>query len=378
MAIARRAVGMVVLLGVLAFLSFLLPARVQDVVFRIIMLSGIAIIMAVSLNLINGFTGQFSIGHAGFQAVGAYTAAALTVYGHNTLFPYLPKAGTLAIISSGLFKGAPTPESFLTSAPAVVIALLAGGTVSALIGYFVGLPSLRLRGDYLAIVTLGFGEIIRVVVQNLDVVGGPRGFRGDVAANIYVPGIANFFWVYLMVVVVIVVSRNLRFSSLGLTFLSVREDEIAAQAMGINTTQVKVNAFVLGAFFAGVAGALYALFEQGISDPTSFGFVRSFDFVTMVVLGGLGSITGATLAAVVLTALPEVLRSTLGANFNQYRLLTYALLLIILMIVRPQGIFGRNEFRFRWPGRRDRTPPPSTPLTGSGDAPGGGGAEEVS
>ena len=225
------------------------------------------------------------------------------------------------------------------------IALIVGGLLAAAIGYIVGLPSLRLRGDYLAIVTLGFGEIIRVGAENTDAVGGSRGFTGIVREGLFVPGIANFFWVYLMVAVVILVSRNLRFSTQGLSFLSVREDEIAAQAMGVNTTKVKVKAFVLGAFFAGVAGALFAHFEQSVL-PTSFGFVRSFDFVTMVVLGGLGSITGAVLAAVILTALPEVLRSSLGANFNQYRLVTYALLLIILMLVRPQGIFGRGELRF--------------------------------
>jgi branched-chain amino acid transport system permease protein len=377
MRLLKRVGGIAALLLVLVVLSFVLPGRVQDVVFRIIMLSGIAIIMAVSLNLINGFTGQFSIGHAGFQAVGAYAAAALTVYGHNKLFAYLPASGTLPVIDAGLLKGAPTVHSFLIAIPAVLLAMLAGGTVSALIGYLVGLPSLRLRGDYLAIVTLGFGEIIRVSVQNLDVVGGPRGFRGNVAAEIYVPGIANFFWIYLMVAIVIAVSRNLRFSTLGLTFLAVREDEIAAQAMGINTTRVKVTAFVLGAFFAGIAGALYALFEQGISDPTSFGFVRSFDFVTMVVLGGLGSITGSVLAAVVLTTLPEVLRSTLGADFNQYRLVTYALLLILLMLVRPQGIFGSKEFRMpRFLRRRDRNVPPSTPLTGGGHS-ASSGAEAV-
>ena len=237
-----------------------------------------------------------------------------------------------------------TFAGFLAGAPSMLVALVVGGLLAAAIGYVVGLPSLRLRGDYLAIVTLGFGEIIRVGVENTEAVGGARGFTGVINEGLFVPGIANFFWVYGAVIVVILVSRNLRFSAEGLSFLSVREDEIAAQAMGIDTTKVKVKAFVLGAFFAGVAGALFAHFEQSVL-PTSFGFIRSFDFVTMIVLGGLGSITGAVLAAIVLTALPEVLRSSLGADFNQYRLVAYSLLLIILMLVRPQGIFGRGELR---------------------------------
>lgn len=350
--LVRLAVAGVVIALLLAG-ALVFPQRLDDVVFRVVMLSGIAIIMAVSLNLINGFTGQFSIGHAGFQAVGAYASAALTVYGHNQIFGHLPRSGdvpaTLAGWAIGFFP--------------MLAACLAGGLLAALIGYIVGLPSLRLRGDYLAIVTLGFGEIIRVAVENTDAVGGPRGFSGNIDQGILIPRLANFFWIYGVVILVVLVARNLRFSAKGLSFLSVREDEVAAQAMGVDTTRVKVQAFVLGAFFAGVAGALFAHFEQGIS-ATSFGFVRSFDFVTMIVLGGLGSITGSVLAAILLTALPEILRSSLGADFNQYRLVTYALLLIILMLVRPQGIFGRGELRRdTFFGRRDRPAPPATPLS---------------
>ena len=331
----------VALIGLLAG-SMLFPLYLQDVVYRVVMLCGIAIIMAVSLNLINGFTGQFSIGHAGFQAVGAYVAASLTVYGHDKLFPFVPKN---VDFSSPLY-------SLLSGGPAMLLSMLVGGLAAAGIGYIVGLPSLRLRGDYLAIVTLGFGEIIRVVVENLDVVGGPRGFSGDLKSVVQVPALTNFFWVYGTVLVVILVSRNLRFSVHGLSYLSVREDEIAAQAMGVNTTVVKVKAFVLGAFFAGVAGALFAHYERTIL-ITSFGFIRSFDFVTMVVLGGLGSITGAALAAVVLTALPEVLRYTLGTESTKYRLVAYALVLVIMMLVRPQGIFGRGELSLkRWFGKK--------------------------
>lgn len=335
MAILKRLGFTAIALVVLMACSFLMPIYMADLVYRVVMLCGIAIIMAVSLNLINGFTGQFSIGHAGFQAVGAYSSAALTVYAHN-YFPFnlIPDKGDFS-----------TPVyTLMSGGPAMLLAMLFGGCFAAGIGYLVGLPSLRLRGDYLAIVTLGFGEIIRVVVENMDIVGGPRGFSRDMKTGVQVPALTNFFWVYGTVLLVILVARNLRFSVYGLSFLSVREDEIAAQAMGVNTTQVKVKAFVLGAFFAGVAGVLFAHYERTIL-ISSFSFTRSFDFVTMVVLGGLGSITGSALAAIVLTALPEVLRSSLGPQLNQYRLVAYALLLVILMLVRPQGIFGRDELR---------------------------------
>jgi len=343
-----RLAGAAVVLAILFVLSHVLPATLEAIVVRVVMLSGIAIVMAVSLNLINGFTGQFSIGHAGFQAVGAYAGAAVTVYGHK-FFSSLPADGTLIKAREPEF--ADTAAAFFTGAPAMLVSLLVGGLLAAAIGYVVGLPSLRLRGDYLAIVTLGFGEIIRVAVENTDAVGGPRGFTGDRASGVSVPELTNFFWVYLMVFLVIVVARNLRFSAQGLSYLAVREDEVAAQAMGIDTTKIKVNAFVMGAFFAGMAGVLFAHYERSVL-PVSFGFVRSFDFVTMVVLGGLGSITGSVLAAVVLTALPEVLRSSLGTEFNQYRLVAYALLLIVLMLVRPQGIFGRGELALPFLRRR--------------------------
>jgi branched-chain amino acid transport system permease protein len=335
-------------------LNFVLPAVLHPVAFRVLTLCGIAVIMAVSLNLVNGFTGQFSIGHAGFQAVGAYTAACLTVYGHNLLFANLPKNGRLPAYTEGFLKDAPTVDAFFQGAPAAILAILAGGLVAALVGYVVGLPSLRLRGDYLAIVTLGFGEIIRVAVENTPALGGSLGFTS--VEGVRVPNVAkmNFFWVGLMVVITILVARNLRYSAHGLQYFAVREDEVAAQAMGVNTTKIKVSAFALGSFFAGVAGALYALFQQTFS-ATDFNFIRSFDFVTMVVLGGLGSITGSTLAAVFLIALPEVLRFTLGEGAVKYRLVAYALLLIILMLVRPQGIFGRGELNLNFLRRKRGT-----------------------
>ena len=196
---------------------------------------GIAVIMAVSLNIVNGLTGQFAIGHAGFMAVGAYTGASVTYF--------------------AIARFAHTPDLGLGW---MLVAMVAGGLLAALFGYIVGVPSLRLRGDYLAIVTLGFGEIIRVLLENthdispaLDYMGGATGFQD-------VPSLTRFPLLWGTVILVIVLTRNLKFSSHGLAFMSVREDEIAADAMGVNTTRVKVAAFVLSAFFAGVGGVLYA------------------------------------------------------------------------------------------------------------------------
>jgi branched-chain amino acid transport system permease protein len=307
--------------------------------FRIVMLIGIAIIMSVSLNLVNGVTGQFSIGHAGFMALGAYSAAALTVYGQYHLFPRLDTADQL------------------TRQAALLASMLAGGTVAAIAGLAVGLPSLRLRGDYLAIVTLGFGEIIRVAILNIDAVGGAAGFSGfrSPQGRITIPQLTTFFWVYATVALVVLFSRNLLRSTHGLAFFSVREDEIAAEAMGVDSTRIKVTAFVMSAFFAGVAGALYAHYEIYLQ-PESFGFLRSIEIVTMVVLGGMGSITGAVLGGAILGASPDLLRIGVGElkkhmppdmakNFSAdlFRQFVYALLLIVLMLTRPQGLLGARE-----------------------------------
>lgn len=294
---------------------------------RILLLAGINIILAVSLNLINGFTGQFSIGHAGFMAVGAYTGAAISVFfGENI-------TDTLAAL--GL------PDAL--SLPALLItAVVVGATAAALMGLVVGLPSLRLRGDYLAIATIGFGEGIRSLIENTRAVGGASGFYG-------IPPATNFFWIFLFVVGVILFSRSIALSSHGRALFAIREDELAAESVGINTFRYKVLIFVIGAAWAGVAGVLLAHLELTIS-PQPFGFMRSVEVVVMVVLGGMGSITGAVIAAVVLTALPEFLRTVLGAlpqafgSVNDYRMVIYSLILIILMLTRPQGLFGRHEF----------------------------------
>jgi len=302
----------------------------EDVIIR----CGLAIILAVSLNIVNGFTGQFSLGHIGFYMAGAYVGAALSTYGHARLFSYLPTDGTAVGLAQGALP--------------VVLTCLAGGLAAAAIGFLVGLPSLRLRGDYLAIITLGFAQIILVVVRNTKAVDGAGAFTGLPTSqypdlpHVATPHLTSVFWVYLVAALVLWVAYSLRFSVHGLAFLAVREDEVAAEAMGINTTRYKVLAFVLSAFFTGMAGALYAHYQSSLSNE-SFRFDRSIDTVVMVVLGGLGSISGVTIAAVLLTILPEALRP-----IAEYRLVVYPLLLVILMLTRPQGIFGREEIGRAW------------------------------
>jgi len=289
---------------VLCFVLSLAQNEINPYYYQIIIYIGINIVLATSLNLINGFAGQFSLGHAGFMALGAYTASMITTTLHTS-----PGDG----ISYAVFP----------------IALILGGVVAAIAGLIVGIPSLRLKGDYLAITTLGFGEIIRVIIQNLDFVGGARGLTG-------IPKISNFFWVFSVVAIVIFIISNLINSTYGKGFLSVRDDEVAAQAMGINTTKYKVIAFVTGALFAGMAGGLYAHFISYIT-PTQFGFIKSIEIVVMVVVGGMGNTVGIVISAILLTILPEALRGV-----AEYRMVIYSLMLIVIMISRPQGIFGKG------------------------------------
>ncbi|HEY5893190.1 MAG TPA: branched-chain amino acid ABC transporter permease [Chthoniobacterales bacterium] len=304
-------------------LSFMAP-NIDDYAVTVITLAGINIILAVSLNLVNGHTGQFSLGHAGFMAVGAYVSASFSIH-----------AGPSLLKTLGGEAAWSTNVTFL-------VALLLGGMGAALVGLLVGFPSLRLRGDYLAIVTLGFGEIIRVVIQNTDAVGGPRGLN-------LIPPNTNLFWTFGLAVVTIYVIGSLVDSTYGRGFLAVRDDETAAEAMGINTTKYKVLAFVLGAFFAGIAGSLYAHYITYIT-PEGFNFMKSVDVVVMVILGGMGSTVGVTLAAILLTILNEFLR-----EFEQYRMVVFALLLIIMMILRPQGLLGG----VRLPKRKPKSSAPT-------------------
>ncbi|MDY4517370.1 MAG: branched-chain amino acid ABC transporter permease [Candidatus Spyradocola sp.] len=292
--------GLVVLLYVV--MMVLIKAGVINRYYEgIVRLICINIIMAVSLNLVCGFMGQLALGHAGFMSVGAYAAALFTMH-------------------CGL------PE-----AVAFPLGLLVGGIVAAIVGFLIGIPALRMRGDYLAIITLGFGEIIRVVANALPITGGAKGLSG-------IPASTNFSWAYWVMILSVFVIFAFIKSRHGRAVISIREDEIAAEASGIRTTYYKMMAFVLAAFFAGIAGGLYA-HHVGVLAPTKFDFNYSVEFLVMVVLGGMGSITGSIIAAIVLTILPEALR-----GFEDYRMLLYSLVLIVMMLFRPTGLLGTYEF----------------------------------
>src|SRR5262245_40056903 len=303
---------------------------------------GIGIILAVSLNIVNGFTGQFSIGHAGFMLTGGYVAAAITFY------------GTILIWGDKQFHGGllSWTENFADfSGPLIgagdllfLAGCILGGLAAAVAGYLVGLPSLRLRGDYLAIVTLGFGEIVRVLFQNSatqvtrikEVKETPiwqlAGAMGQSLGMTGIPFYTSLFWVFFFVAVTLIVAYRIKQSSYGRALISIREDEIAAESMGVNTTRYKVRAFVIAAFFAGIAGALYAHLLGSIN-AGELGFMKSFDVVIMVVLGGMGSISGVVLAAIILTILPEYLRAPTP-------IWMYALILaaIVLAIRQRRGV----------------------------------------
>ncbi|MDH4223621.1 MAG: branched-chain amino acid ABC transporter permease, partial [candidate division Zixibacteria bacterium] len=315
----KKIIFIIVVLGFLLLLNHYLPSYLNPYLLQILILIGINIMLAVSLNLINGFTGQFSIGHAGFMAIGGYASAFFTYYFGVNLIQFF-----------GSFLFFP----WLAKSIVFIFALILGGALAALAGLVVGIPSLRLKGDYLAIATLGFGEIIRVIILNIDAVGGARGFAD-------IPGYTNLFWVLFFVLISILVVRNLVYSTHGRAFLSIREDEVAAEAMGINTTYYKVYAFVIGAFFAGIAGGLFGHYLMYLH-TNSFTFMKSIEVIIMVVLGGMGSITGSILAAIIMTILPEFLRVV-----KDYRMVIYSLTLVILMLTRPQGIFGVEEFSLR-------------------------------
>jgi branched-chain amino acid transport system permease protein len=321
---SRYVRNLLFVLGVLAVLyglDFVFQGRmINPYISRIIMLCGISITLAVSLNLINGFTGQFSIGHAGFMAVGAYTSAYFSVnYG--------------ARVAAALGDG---HVGWLV---ALLLATLVGAFFAGFAGLLVGVPSLRLKGDYLAIVTLGFGQIIVVFLNNIEAIGGARGYSG-------IPIVKSFFWIFLIAVLTIVIVYNIVNSAFGRALISIREDELAAEAMGVNTTRYKVMAFVISSALAGAGGVLAAHFD-GYLNPKSFEFIKSFEILIMIILGGLGSIVGSVLGAIVLTIMPEALR-----GFAQYRMVIYSLLLIILMITRPQGLLGTTDLFKTWRRRQ--------------------------
>lgn len=267
---------------------------------------GINIILAVSLNVATGYLGQLPLGHAGFMAVGAYTSALImkAAAGAGIAFPF---------------------------------ALLAAGLVAALFGLVIGIPALRLKGDYLAILTLGFGEIIRVILLNIDNVLGFK-FTNGAAGLQKIPKTTTFLVTFICVGVTCFVIHTMMKSRHGRAILSIRENEIAAESCGINTTYYKTLGFVVSAFFAGVAGGLYAG-NIGILNPSAFGFMKSIEILVMVVLGGMGSMFGSVLSASVLTALPELLR-----EFANYRMVAYSLILVIVMIFKPSGLMGTYDF----------------------------------
>lgn len=262
----------------------------------------INIILAVSLNVTVGCLGQINLGHAGFMSIGAYTAALIS-----------KNIGSVSI-------------------PTYLLALLAGGFLAALIGILIGIPALRLKGDYLAIITLGFGEIIRVLIEYFQFTGGAQGLRS-------IPRMQNFSVIYWLMILSVVLLFTVMTGRHGRVVLAIREDEIAAEAIGINTTYAKTFAFVLSAFFAGIAGGIYA-HNTGIIGAKMFDYNFSINILVMVVLGGMGSFTGAILSAIVLTVLPEMLR-----EFSDYRMVAYSLLLILMMLFRPKGLLGRSEFQ---------------------------------
>ena len=262
---------------------------------NMLILMSINIILAVSLHLVIGITGQFSIGHAGFLAVGAYVSAIITM---KFELPF-------------------------------IAAIIIGGVVAALAGLIVGIPTLRLRGDYLAIATLGFGEIIRIVFLNIDYVGGASGMS--------VSKMTTWTSAFVCLVITILVIANFTNSRHGRACIAIRENEIAADAMGINTTFYKVAAFAIGSFFAGIAGGLFS-HNFYIIQPTNFGFLKSFDILIFVVLGGLGSLSGSVIAAILLTII-----STYLQQYPETRMIIYSLVLVVVMLYRPQGLMGTRE-----------------------------------
>jgi len=329
-ATARSAAVLATAVVALVLADTLLPRVLNTYYLTILARILIAVLAAVSLQLVNGFTGQFSIGHAGFMAVGAYTSAALSVHASAPLLADLQQLFPTAVARALYFP----------------IPLLFGGLAASLAGFLVGIPALRLRGDYLAIATLGFGEIIRIAILNIDAVGGARGFSlSSTQAGVELR-YESLGAIGAVVLISVALIARLVYSNGGLAFRAVREDETAAEAMGIATTRVKVEAFAVASLFAGVAGALFA-HSEGYVHTNSFTFVRSFEIMAFVVLGGLGSLSGAALAAAVLTAAPEVLR-----GFGEWRMVLYSLLIIGTMLVRPQGLLGSRELSLDFFRRR--------------------------
>lgn len=288
------------ILAIYAVISVLIGTGILNMYYvQVLQQIGINIILAVGLNLIVGFSGQFSLGHAGFMAIGAYSTAIL--------------------------------GSKMPSYPGFVVTILVGMLLAGAVALLVGIPTLRLKGDYLAIATLGVAEIIRILIIN----GGTLTNGAAGIANI--PPFTTWTWVFVLAVLTIVLVMNYLRSPMGRATIAVREDEIAAESMGVNTTKVKVSAFVIGAMTAAVAGSLQAGYI-GTVVPKDFAFMTSVNVLIIIVLGGLGSMTGAVIAAVLLGIINVLLQSV-----SDIRMIIYALALVLLMIFRPGGLLGTKE-----------------------------------
>ncbi len=301
----------IVIAGAIIIVALMYLGILDEYTAQILTFAAINVIIALGLNLISGFTGQLALGHAGFMAIGAYSTAILMMKLHMPL----------------------------------LLAIIIAGFITALFGIIIGFPTLRLRGDYLAIVTLGFGEIIRVVMINMEsLTGGAAGLKGlpSFSDDINLGPIISFIWVYFFMVAIIALVNNLIKSSQGRAIVSIREDEIAANAMGINVFYYKMFAFTLSAFIAGIGGGLYALLF-GYLNPTMFTWLKSMDFLMIVVLGGMGSIVGTVATGFILTYLQEFLRI-----LQDYRLVIYPLILIFIMLFKPTGLIGIVEDSKKW------------------------------
>ena len=318
------------LLGAIAFYALIMILRSADIIngyyMQVMLFAGVNVMMTASLNLVNGFTGQFCIGHAGFMSLGAYGSAVITTL---------------------VFKG--TSVAPAAQIPVFLLGLLCGGIVAALVGCLIGIPSLKLKGDYLAIVTLGFGEIIRLVLENwTSVTKGSFGLSNLSRPSLFgmemgVTEATNYIYYIVLaaVVVTIIVVGRLKNSRIGLALQALREDEIACEAMGIDLTKVKLSAFALGSCWAGFAGVIFAA-KTTFINPASFTFMESAMVLSMVVLGGMGSVLGVTIAAAILVLAPEYLRA-----FSEYRMLLFGAVMVIMMIYRPQGLISGEKRTYK-------------------------------
>ena len=320
---------------ILIALIYFSPNFLNDYAIRILNLAAIYVILAVSLNLTNGFTGLFSLGHAGFMSIGAYTTALLLMS---------EKTKIMNFYMYDIWE--PLQGITLHLIPALLIA----GTLAAIFALAIGAPTLKLRGDYLAIATLGFGEIIRVIFTNShSITNGALGLKG-------IPGVTNLWWNWGIAVLVIFIVKNILDSSFGFAFKAIRDDEIAAESMGINIFKYKLLSFTISAFFAGVGGGLLAVLLSTI-DPIMFRFVFTYQFLMIVVICGLGSLTGSVISGVFITIMMEVLRFVeQPMNFGPIavpgipgmRMVIYSLILLFVILFYQKGIMGTNEFSWKW------------------------------